>query len=337
MTVAGPHTVRAVSAGARHGLALLSNGTVKAWGGNDFGQLDDGTHTSRPIPGSVASLREVTAVAAGGRFSLALLRDGTLRAWGQNSSGQLGDGTTSDRTLPVEVLGLPGHVTAIAAGNSTALALLADGTVLAWGLNSSGELGQGTADNQPHPVPLTVPLPQRATSIGAGLFHSLAVLADGSARGWGLNNEGQVGNGSNAVSVQPTPVAVVGLRGVRVKSVDGGFGHSLALPTNGRVKAWGSNASGQLGDGTNTPRLVPVDVLGLTGASAVAAGYDGFSANGHSLAITHGGVRAWGENNRGQLGIGGFESSNRASAVTTGLSPTHSISGGLAFSLTAGG
>ncbi len=332
VTVAGPHTVRSVSAGGDHGLALLSNGTVKAWGSNEFGQLGDGTETSRPIPGSVAGLSDVKAVAAGGTFSLALLQNGTLRAWGLNSLGQLGDGTTSSRSLPVQVTGLPGRVSAIAAGGGSALALLANGTVMAWGGNALGQLGQGQVDSGAHPVPLAVRLPQRATSIGSGLFHSLAVLADGSVRGWGLNNSGQLGIGNN-VRLQPSPVATVGLTGVRVKSVDGGFGHTLALLTNGRVKAWGSNAAGQLGDGTDTTRLVPVDVLGVTGATAVAAGYDGASTNGHSLAIARGGVLAWGENDRGQLGIGGDESIDRAEAVTTGLHPTRSISGGFEFSL----
>jgi alpha-tubulin suppressor-like RCC1 family protein len=332
VTVAGPHTVRSVSAGGDHGLALLSNSTVKAWGSNEFGQLGDGTLTSRPVPGSVAGLSKVKAVAAGGHFSLALLQDGTLRAWGGNFSGELGDGTTSNRSLPVQVKGLPGRVTAIAAGDGTALALLTNGTVMAWGGNVRGQLGQGQADSQPHPVPLAVRLPKRATAIGSGRFHSLAVLSDGSVRGWGFNGSGQVGNGNN-VSPQPSPVAVVGLSGVRVKSVDGGFGHTLALLTNGRVKAWGSNAAGQLGNGTNTTQLIPVDVIGLTGVTAVAAGYDGSSANGHSLAITRGNVMAWGENDRGQLGIGGNASINRARAVTTGLHPTRSISGGSQFSL----
>ncbi|WP_179266098.1 RCC1 domain-containing protein [Asanoa hainanensis] len=332
MTVAGPHTVRAVSAGDNHGLALLSNGTVKAWGSNESGELGDGTQVSRTIPGSVAGLSGVTAVAAGGHFSLALLRDGTLRAWGGNFSGELGDGTTANRSLPVEVSGLPGRVTAIAAGDGTALALLANGTVLAWGNNRDGELGQGAADNQPHPAPLEVPLPQRATSIGAGEFFSLAVLADGSLRGWGANGSGQLGIG-NFVTPQPSPVATLGLSGVRVKSVDGGFGHTLALLTNGRVKAWGSNTAGQLGDGTNTESNTPVDVLGVTGATAVAAGYTGGSPFGHSLAIARGDVLAWGENNRGQLGIGSTESTNRAQPVTTGLATTRSISAGFQFSL----
>ncbi|SDY79831.1 Alpha-tubulin suppressor [Asanoa ishikariensis] len=332
VTVAGPHTVRSVSAGFSHGLALLSNGTVKAWGSNEFGQLGDGTETSRPIPGTVAGLSEVKAVAAGGNLSVALLHDGTLRTWGFNFSGQLGDGTTSNRSLPVRVEGLPGRVTAIAAGQNFVLALLANGTVMAWGDNFDGQLGQGQADSQPHPVPLAVRLPQRVTSIGAGSFHSLAVLADGSVSGWGLNVSGQLGIGDR-VSPQPSPVAVLGLSGVRVKSVSGGFGHTLALLTNGRVKAWGSNAAGQLGDGTNTRQLTPVDVLGLTGVTAVSAGEDGSASNGHSLAITRGSVMAWGENNRGQLGIGGSGSVNRAQAVTTGLQPTRSISAGLAFSL----
>jgi alpha-tubulin suppressor-like RCC1 family protein len=130
-----------------HTLALRADGTVLAWGSNDDGQLGDGTTTGRLAPAAVPGLTGVTAVAAGGTHSLALLTNGTVAAWGDNGlRGPSGRGTP-DRTAitaPVPVPGL-GDVTAVSAGNFHSLAMLADGTVRAWGWNGDGQLVPGQA------------------------------------------------------------------------------------------------------------------------------------------------------------------------------------------------
>jgi hypothetical protein len=137
--------VKQISAGYFHSLALLSNGTVVAWGENDLGQLGDGTTTTSDVPVAVSGLSGVTAVAAGGDHSLALLSNGTVMAWGYNQYGQLGDGTATGPEMcgsqacsrvPVAVSGLTG-VTAIAAGSGHSLALLGDGTVMAWDITGT--------------------------------------------------------------------------------------------------------------------------------------------------------------------------------------------------------
>jgi alpha-tubulin suppressor-like RCC1 family protein len=139
-TVTGLAGAIAVSAGDAHSLALLNDGTVRAWGENDGGQLGDGTLTDRSAPTRVGSLTGVMAVAAGGNHSLALAADGSVWAWGANASGQLGDGSTVTRNLPVRVSGLT-DVVAIAAGSQHSLAIRADGSVWAWGSNAQGQLG----------------------------------------------------------------------------------------------------------------------------------------------------------------------------------------------------
>ncbi|MGH7753722.1 MAG: RCC1 domain-containing protein, partial [Gemmatimonadales bacterium] len=158
--VQGIHNVRAIAAGASHSLALRipadsTVGTVWAWGGNFYGQLGDGTTTSRAVPVQVQGLSAIQAIAAGGFHSLALAADGTVWAWGRNSSGQLGDGTIEDRPVrvPVQVQGLSA-IRDIAAGGVHSLALQDCGQLWAWGANYNGQLGVGIGAERPRPVPV---------------------------------------------------------------------------------------------------------------------------------------------------------------------------------------
>ena len=205
----------------------------------------------------------------------------TLTAWGYNYFGQLGDGSYGhNRTTPVEVSNLGGaELKAIAAGSSHSLALKADGTVLAWGDNTSGQLGDGTNDKSTIPVQVEDPndlsgFLSGVNAIAVGWSHSLALKDDGTVWAWGENRSGQLGNGSTTNS--NTPVQVSDLDGV--KAVAAGWGHSLALKDDGTVWAWGDNQLGQLSDGTNANSSTPVQVSNLDGVQAIAAGSD------HSLA-----------------------------------------------------
>jgi hypothetical protein len=139
----------AIAVGGAHSLALLSNGTVRAWGLNSSGQLGDGTTTNRTTNVIVLNLTNVTAVAAGAAHSLAL-SNGYVRAWGTNNFGQLGDGTTNkSRLTNVLVINLS-NVVAIAAGSMHSVALKSDGTVWVWGLTNYGLPGGSSST----PVPL---------------------------------------------------------------------------------------------------------------------------------------------------------------------------------------
>jgi len=300
----GASDVIAVSAGQSHTLALKSDGTVLAWGANASGQLGDGTTTMRLTPVAVPGLSGAVAVAAGGSHSLALLSDGTVMAWGSNGKGQLGDGTTTTRKSPVAVPGLAG-VTAVAAGGTHSLALTSGGAVLAWGSNAKGQLGDGTVTTRKTPVAVSG-LGSGVGSIAAGLNHSLAVTTAGAALAWGDNASAQLGDGTT--TVRKTPVAVSGL-GSGVNMLAGGGTHSLALLSDGTVRAWGRNSGGQLGDGTTTTRKTPVAATGVGGAMSVAAG------SAHSVArLSDGTVKAWGSNAKGQLGDGTV--TTRKTAVT---------------------
>ncbi|MCN9243593.1 Ig-like domain repeat protein [Streptomyces sp. RY43-2] len=294
----------AVAGGGEHSLGLTSDGRVLAWGGNFFGQLGDGTLTDRltPVTVDLPAGTQVTAIAAGLNFSLALTSDGHVLAWGENVNGQLGDGTTTNRLTPVEVhLPAGTQITAIAAGERHSLAVTSDGRVFAWGRNDLGQLGDGTTIFRTTPVETLLPAGVQATAVAGGEGHSLAVTSDGRVFAWGWNAFGQLGDGTTINRLTPVEVHLpVGTHAVAVAAGNDSR-HSLALTSDGGVLAWGLNSSGQLGDGTTTNRLTPVEALLPVGTqvTAISAG------NVHSLALASDGrVLAWGGNTFGQLGDG---------------------------------
>jgi alpha-tubulin suppressor-like RCC1 family protein len=214
-------------------------------------------------------------------------------------------------------------------GGSEQIVLKSDGMVWTWGLNSSGELGNGTTNNSAVPIQVValggVGYLASIKAIMGGELHNFALKTDGTVWAWGMNFFGQLGDGSTnwgAISNRSTtPVQVFGL--TSVKSLGGRGYHSLALKTDGTIWCWGDNASGQLGNGvafngTNTP----VQVIGLTNPAVISGG--GF----FSLALMPDGtLRSWGDNSHGQLGDG--TTSNRYTPVLViGLSNVTQISGG---------
>jgi alpha-tubulin suppressor-like RCC1 family protein len=177
--------------------------------------------------------------------------------------------------------------------------------VSAWGMDTGGQLGDGTFNTTNLPVAVSSPLALLAVSGGGS--HSLALKIDGTVQAWGDNSYGQLGNGTYAGS--NAAVAVSGLTGVT--AIAAGGSHSLALKNDGTVWTWGDNTYGQLGNGTFAGSNTAVAVSGLTGVTAIAAG------GSHSLALKRDGtVWAWGKNTSGQLGNGTNTNSNIPVAVS---------------------
>ena len=294
-----------ITFGDSHVLLVTTDGRVLAWGHNKSGQLGDGETVDRPRPHEVAGLHNIRAVAAGASFSLALGVDGAVRAWGNNQSGQLGDGNAPiDHASPATVQGLgPGSgVVRIAAGLSFGLVLKRDGSVLAWGNGTSGQLGIGSSGKVSAPTQVRGLGPgSGVVAIAAGGSFALALKADGTLLAWGNNASGQLGDGSAPKDhAAPVPVRGIG-RGSGVVAIAAGATFALALKRDGTVRAWGNNASGQLGDGTSPhDHATPVAVVGLGARQpmkAIAAG------GSHSLATrADGSTVAWGNNSSGQLG-----------------------------------
>ena len=315
-----------LAAGIVHTCALTSAGGIKCWGYNGSGELGDGTTTSSSTPVDVSGLTSgVAAVSASEEHTCALTSAGGVKCWGDNTSGQLGDGTTTMRLTPVTVSGLPSGVTAVATASDHTCALTATGGVECWGSNVYGELGDGTTTNKLTPVDVSG-LTSGATAIAVGFDDSCAVTSVGGVKCWGDNAEGQLGDGTTTNRL--TPVDVSGLTSGMI-GVAAGAGSTCAVTVGGGVKCWGYNSNGQLGDGTTTNRLTPVDVSGLTsGVTTIAIAavpiIDTEPAGlGHTCALTSaGGVKCWGYNYNGQLGDGTTTDSSTpvdVSGLTSGV------------------
>jgi alpha-tubulin suppressor-like RCC1 family protein len=331
-------------------VAVLTDGTVRAWGYNGGGQLGNNSFTNSPVAvqvvgqsgtGVLSGIRTGRgSVAAGWYHSLAIRdADGSIWAWGYNASGQLGNGSTTSSNRPVQVLGPVGTsgpltgVVAVTCGVNHSLALKADGSVWAWGLNDKGQLGDGTTQSSSRPVRVRDTTGSGvltgATAITAGAGHSVAIVGTGSVFAWGWNLYGQLGNGRPEDSLTPRPVA--GLPAIT--AIAAGNVHTMARGSNGTVWTWGNNYFGQIGDGTKTDRRTPVQVTGVSGISTVAAG-DGFSLALRSDAT----VASWGHDLFGSLGDGASgQGADKAAPVSVrDLSNVTDIAGGYGHGIALG-
>jgi len=296
-----------------------ANIRLLSWGADEGGQLGDGGTLNRLLPVPVVMTgvlagKTITSVAMGAAQSFALCADGSLAAWGSNGFGQLGNNGIADSAVPVWVDRsgvLAGKtIVAVATGAYHALVLCSDGSLAAWGSNSSGQLGDGTTTNRNVPVLVSrtgVLAGKTVVKIGTGSLHSLAICADGSIATWGSNTYGQLGNRTTLDSSLPVLVDGSGvLAGKTVVAVAGGGSHSIALCTDGTLATWGANDSSQLGsngvsiDGIAFPVLV-LRTGALSGKTAVAIA----AGASYSLALcSDGTLTEWGRNFDGQLGIG---------------------------------
>jgi alpha-tubulin suppressor-like RCC1 family protein len=301
-----------------------SNATVSCWGANSSGQIGDGSTTARNSPTLAVGLGTSVSGIDAGSSHACFLHDfvdglgGKVSCFGNNSSGQLGPlGTVgSSSSSPLSAISTR-SVIQISAGGNSSCALKVDSTVLCWGKNDVGQLGDGTTTDSPSPV--TVSGISTAVAVSVGASHACALLASGGVRCWGANASGQLGNSSTSGSL--VPVAVPGLGSVSAISVGGS--HSCAI-VSGQVFCWGANAAGQLGNGGVTASSTPVAVTTISSASTLALG------SSHSCALlSDTSVRCWGSNVAGQLGDG--SNLNRSTPVSTGLTGVVDLSLGDLF------
>jgi len=259
--------VVALGAGYFSTCAVKSGGALWCWGWNWAGQLGDGTTTNRltpvPVIGMESGVASVTGHAVGS-FTCARTTGGAAWCWGDNRYGQLGDGTTTYRYTPIQVTGMGSNVAGVTAAGTHACTLMNGGAAWCWGLNTWGNLGDGTTTDHSTPVSV-VGLPSGTSAVIAGGYHTCALTSGGAMWCWGANEDGRLGDGST--TNRSTPVQVVGLTS-GVTSAGLGPWHSCAVANGGEVWCWGRNRYGQLGDGSTTDRLTRVQVGGFVGAPA---------------------------------------------------------------------
>jgi alpha-tubulin suppressor-like RCC1 family protein len=304
-----------------HTLVLFEDGTVWGWGSNIRGEIGNGiaqSHQSTPV--QAQGLPRVTALTRGVNFSLALDTTGAVWAWGDDTNGQLGRYGLVGSLVPLQVSGIP-TMTAVSAGYSHVLALAGDGSVWAWGTNSFGELGFNSSG-------LTVATPSKVANvsgivaIAAGGNFSLALAADGTVWGWGINQSGELGTGATSTPVY-SPVQVRNLNGI--VQIAAGGDHGMALRDDGTVWCWGSNLQGQNGSGA-----VTVNVPSATQASNLAGVVSIAAGSSHSIAAKgNGTVWAWGsEYNSGALGNGSQTGTSTVPVQVLNLTGAIAVSGG---------
>lgn len=262
--------IAAVAAGGFRTCALTASGGVKCWGENRWGQLGDGTTSTRSTPVQVSGLvNGVSAVSAGEAHTCALTTTGKVKCCGSYGVGMVGETAFSSLT-PVDVSGLDSGVIALAAGGTHTCALTTGGGVKCWGTNNNGQLGDGTTDSSITPVAVSG-LASGVVALAAGTSHTCALTAGGGVKCWGANDEGKLGDGTS--TDHSAPVDVSGLTH-DVAALAAGAGHTCAQMRNGGARCWGGNWAGQLGNGTTTNPWQPVNVKGLTsGVATLTAGY----------------------------------------------------------------
>ncbi|KAG8468551.1 hypothetical protein KFE25_013634 [Diacronema lutheri] len=331
-----------ITAGEAHTCALLNDGSVKCWGDNGYGQLGQGDGLDRGdgandmgdnlAPVLLGTNRTAVEIVAGGFHTCALLDDGSAKCWGDNDYGQLGQGDGIDRgdganemgdDLAPILLGTNRTAVEIAAGGTHTCALLDDGSAKCWGDNSFGQLGQGNTFARGDGVnemgddlaPVLLGTGRTAVEIVAGESHNCALLDDGSAKCWGNNFLGRLGQGDaldrgdgvNEMGDDLAPI-LLGTNRTAVK-ITAGASHNCALLDDGSAKCWGSNGKGRLGQGDVLARGDAANEMGddlapiLLGTNRTAVKITAGASHTCAL-LDNGSVKCWGDNDYGQLGQG---------------------------------
>jgi alpha-tubulin suppressor-like RCC1 family protein len=254
-----------------HTCVLDSVGQAYCWGHQEHGGLGNGATADANIttPTAVTQSVAFTDIQLGQHIGCAIGTNHRAYCWGDNDAGGVGDASNTDRSTPVAVdtTGpLSGKtVVAITAGTDKSCALDSAGAAYCWGDNSDGALGDGSTTNTNVPVHATGILSTKdLVRIETDDHHTCALDSTGAAYCWGLNDQGQLGDGSTTTSNTAVAVDMSGLpTGTKFADIRLGYRHTCAQTANGRTYCWGGNDRGQLGDGSTTSRSRPVEVNNL--------------------------------------------------------------------------
>jgi alpha-tubulin suppressor-like RCC1 family protein len=248
-----------IAAGEGFTCVVIAGGTVKCWGEGSSGQLGDGLESDSLTPVEVTGLTGVVEIGAGEAHACARRSVGEIQCWGRGERGQLGDGMTLQRNTPVVVDGVLDAVDLAVGWNHTCAVVAND--VVCWGENGRGQLGTGNINTYAEPQPVAFAEAIDADAIVAGQAHSCVLSADMRVICWGANDHGQLGNDSTSPA-QIAPLDPSGLPGW-VDVTTGGAHTCARRLDDSSVWCWGEGTWGQLGDGGESDRRVPVHATGL--------------------------------------------------------------------------
>lgn len=300
-----------ITAGLRHTCALSPAGAAHCWGQNSLAQLGDGSTAERTGAVTVAGALTFVRLEAGMLHTCGIATGNAAYCWGQNTGGMLGDGSVEQRAAPVAVAG--GHTFVdVVAGAQHSCALTAQGAAWCWGDNADGRLGLGgaadfAAGDDVHATPAPVSGGLVFASLSLSDAHTCGLAVTGTVYCWGLNDEGQLGDGTTENRSTPTPVA----GDHTFAAVSAGFSHTCGLTPGGVAWCWGFNLSGAAGDRTRTsPRMTPVAV------AAEGRTFTAIASAQHTCALAaDASTWCWGRNNLGQLGDFSLTDKDRPVAV----------------------
>ena len=304
---------------------VMSDGSVYVWGRNSYGSLGVGNTAVVTMPTKVVALDGVNivdiAVGAGTNWpynhAMFLANDGTMYACGYNGHGQLGLGDNTVRNTPT-ALTKTDWVFVKCAGTQYARthAIDTSGNLYSWGYQNHGELGDSTTNVEAH-EPQQVTLPANASKVSACEDehpalnvhvggHTLVLLTDGRVYSFGLNAQGQLGLGDNNNRSTPHHVSSLGTNNVEVFAAGGHWGFSVVQKSDGTIRTFGLNQSGQLGDGTSTNRNSPITPTGIEGRGGIlkVLPFGGQTYNSIAVAFNDGSLMTVGYNANGNLGVG---------------------------------
>jgi len=290
-----------VSAGSSHTCALTSQGAAFCWGHS----ISNGQYGPSLVPAAVRGGHRFASVTTGTAHSCAVTHNGETYCWGWNEFGQLGTGSSVSMTIEPILVADDLRFGSVTGSYGHTCGATLSGAGYCWGLNHSGQLGDGTTIQRWIPTPINGNLRFRLVSAGDNGIHTCGLTQDGKSYCWGLNGNGILGNEDAAInSTHTTPIPAAG--SLRFISLEAGGNHNCGLTSGRAAYCWGHNSGGQLGNGTSgwaTSGPTPVRVSGGLKFNEISAG------SGHTCGVTvNHKAYCWGSNSYGELGIGAPDS-----------------------------
>ncbi|XP_057496040.1 ultraviolet-B receptor UVR8-like isoform X2 [Actinidia eriantha] len=302
------HEIVSVTCGADHTTAFSESCMqVYSWGWGDFGRLGHGNSSDLFTPQPIKALQglRIKQIACGDSHCLTVTMEGEVQSWGRNQNGQLGLGTTEDSPVPQKIDAFQGIcVKMVAAGAEHTAAVTEDGQLYGWGWGRYGNLGLGDRKDRLVPEKVSSIEAEKMVLVACGWRHTISVSSSGGLYTYGWSKYGQLGHGDFEDHLIPHRLEA--LHGNFISQISGGWRHTMALTSDGKLYGWGWNKFGQVGVGDNVDHCSPVQVRFPHEQKAVqiSCGWR------HTLAVTERhNVFSWGRGTNGQLGHG--ESTDR--------------------------